>query len=67
MFKSIYDRVVRSYGSTLAGLGAGIVVIVVDILVPSLEGDSRTWAKALAAVLVLVGASLKSKALPPAP
>lgn len=69
MFKSIRDRVIGSYKSTLVGLAAGVGIIVCQSLAEYLTtgaAASRPWAGALAAVVALIGASLKSKALPPA-
>ena len=67
MFKSIWERVVLSYKSTLIGLGAGVGVILVDQFTTFLGTQPQAWAKVLAALLVVVGASLKSKALPTSP
>jgi hypothetical protein len=65
MFKAIFDRVVLGYKSTLIGLGAGIAIILLDALNTYLGSQPQAWAKVLAALVVLVGASLKDKALPP--
>ena len=66
MFKAFVDRVIKSYKSTLIGLGAGIAVVLIDQLTVLAQSSASPYLKALAAILVLVGASLKSKALPPA-
>ena len=66
MFKAIVDRVIKSYKSTLVGLGVGVVLIVVDQLALAAQSSAKPWVQALAGIAVLLGASLKSKALPPA-
>ncbi len=67
MFKAIVDRVWKSYKSTLAGLGIGVAIIVADQVVIAAEGTTSAWLKVAASLAVVIGASLKSKALPPAP
>lgn len=66
MFKTIVDRVFKSYKSTLAGLGIGVLLIVIDQLVLASQSSAKPWVQALAGVAALIGASLKSRALPPA-
>jgi len=66
MFKAIVDRVFKSYKSTLVGLGIGIALIVLDQLAIAAQSSAKPWVQALAGIVVLLGASLKSKALPPA-
>jgi uncharacterized protein YjeT (DUF2065 family) len=63
--KSIFDRVIKSYKSTLVGLAFGIGILVLEGLTDYLNGLPQGWAKAAAAVIVVIGASLRSKALPP--
>lgn len=64
-FTAVWQRVVLSYKSTLVGLGAGIAIILLDQLTTYLGTQPQAWAKVLAALVVVIGASLKSKALPP--
>lgn len=66
MFKQIVDRVFKSYKSTLVGLGAGVALILVDQFVLASQSSAKPWVQALAAVAALIGAALRSKALPPA-
>jgi hypothetical protein len=66
ILKAAWERVILSYKSTLIGLGAGIGLILIDSLTSWLGTQPQAWAKVLAALVVVVGASLKSKALPPA-
>jgi hypothetical protein len=66
-FKAVWDRVVLSYKSTLVGVGAGVGFLLLDqfnAYVAALPGASP-WLKAAAALALVVGASLRSKALPP--
>lgn len=65
MLKQILDRVIRSYKSTLIGLGLGVACILVDQFALAAQSSAKPWVQALAGVLVLAGASLRSKALPP--
>lgn len=65
-FKAVVDRVWKSYKSTLVGLGIGAGIVVLDQIVLVAEGTDSPWLKVLASLAVVVGASLKSKALPPA-
>lgn len=66
-FKSVWERVILSYKSTLVGLGAGIALVLIDQFVLSANGSDNPWMKAAAALAVIVGAALRSKALPPSP
>lgn len=62
----VKDRVIKSYRSTLIGLGCGIALIVCQVVAEYLSSDalaSRPWAGAVAALVTVIGASLKSKAL----
>jgi hypothetical protein len=65
-FKAVWERVVLSYKSTLIGVGAGLGIILLDQFVVSVDGAENPWLKALAALAVVVGSALRSKALPPA-
>ena len=65
--KVAWERIVLSYKSTLVGLGAGIAIILLDGFTDYLNGLPQGWAKVLSGLVVLIGASLKSKALPPTP
>jgi len=64
--RSAFDRVVKSYRSTLVGLAFGVGIIALESLTDYLNGLPQGWAKGAAAVIVIIGASLRSKALPPA-
>lgn len=66
--KSVWERVILSYKSTLVGLGAGIGLVIIDQFVQyvgALQGASP-YLKAAAALAVVIGSALRSKALPPA-
>lgn len=65
-FKSVWERVILSYRSTLVGLACGIGIVLIDQFVVSVDGSSNPWLKAAAALAVVVGSALRSKALPPA-
>ncbi len=67
MFKAIVDRVWRSYKSTLVGLGIGVAVMVLDSFATAWQGSDSPYLKIIASLAVVIGASLKSKSLPPAP
>lgn len=64
--QAAWERIVLSYKSTLVGLGAGVAIVLIDQFVVSVDGSSNPWLKAAAALAVMVGAALRSKALPPA-
>jgi len=64
--KEFVARVVKSYKSTLIGLALGAAVIALQTVAEGLQGQNAPLAQAAAALCVLIGASLKSKALPPA-
>lgn len=64
--KAVFDRVVKSYRSTLIGLAFGVGVLALEGLTDYLNGLPQGWAKGAAALIVVIGASLRSKALPPA-
>jgi len=64
--RAAFDRVVKSYRSTLVGLAFGVGIIALESLTDYLNGLPQGWAKGAAAVIVIIGASLRSKALPPA-
>jgi hypothetical protein len=63
----VKDRVVSSYKSTLVGLACGVGLIICQVAAEYLAADAalaaRPWTGAVAALLALIGASLKSKAL----
>ena len=65
MFKKIatevYERVVKSYKSTLVGFGLAVGVVVVEQLGAYFAGLPTGWAPPLAAVFALVGAALRKK------
>jgi hypothetical protein len=65
ILNGLWSRVVLSYKSTLVGLGFGLLILVIEAGTDYLNGLPAGWAKGLAALLVMVGASLRSKALPP--
>ena len=65
-FKQVFDRVVKSYKSTLVGVGIGIACIALEQFALSAESSGKPVLQALAALAVVVGAALRSKALPPA-
>lgn len=64
-FQVVVDRVWKSYKSTLVGLGIGAALIVADQVVAAASGTDNVWLKVAAALAAVVGASLRSKALPP--
>lgn len=64
--KAVWERVILSYKSTLVGLGSGIALVLIDQFVLSANGSENPWMKAAAALAVVIGAALRSKALPPA-
>jgi hypothetical protein len=66
--KAVWERVALSYKSTLVGLGAGIGLVLVDQFVLYVAGDvgASPYLKAAAAIAAMIGAALRSKALPPA-
>lgn len=66
-FKAFVDRVFKSYKSTLVGLAFGAGLILVEQFAVAAQSSTKPWLQALASLAVIVGASLKSKALPPAP
>jgi hypothetical protein len=66
-FKAFADRVIKSYRSTLIGLAAGVGLVLIEQFAVAAQSSAKPWLQALAAVAVIVGAALKSKALPPAP
>lgn len=67
-FSELWARVFVSYKSTIVGVVLGVGVILVDQLTTTFQAVGKPWATALAAVIALVGAFLKSKAAtPPAP
>lgn len=65
MFKKlvseVYERVVKSYKSTLAGFGLAVAVVVVEQVGVHLGTVEAGWAAPVATVLVFVGAALKRK------
>jgi hypothetical protein len=67
LIDNVWNRVVGGYKSTLTGLGFAVLVIVLEAGTDYLNGLPQGWAKAAAALLVIAGASLKPKALPPTP
>ena len=64
IFAELWNRVVVSYKSTLIGIGAGIAVEAASLLAAYFGTQPQPWAHVLASLLVVIGASLKSKALP---
>ena len=66
-FKAVWDRVVKSYKSTLVGLAFGVALTLIDQFVLAVQSDNRPLVQAAAALAAIIGASLKSKALPPSP
>jgi hypothetical protein len=67
LIDNIWNRVVGGYKSTIIGLGLALVVIALEAGTEVLNGMPQGWAKALATLFVIAGASLKPKALPPTP
>lgn len=65
--KGFVDRVFKSYRSTLVGLAFGVALTLIDQFVLAVQSDNRPLVQAAAALAVVVGASLRSKALPPSP
>lgn len=66
MFKKVmqetFDRVVKSYKSTLVGVGIGVVCILLEQFALAAESSGKPVLQAAAALAVLIGAALKSKA-----
>lgn len=66
MFKKIavevYERVIKSYKSTLVGLGLAVGVVVLEQLGAALGAVEAGWAGPVAALCLIVGSALKSKA-----
>ena len=66
-FDNVWNRVMGGYKSTLVGVGLAVVVVVLESATEVLNGLPQGWAKVLATLCILAGASLKPKALPPSP
>jgi hypothetical protein len=66
-FDTVWNRVVGGYKSTLIGVGLAVLVVVLEAGTEALNGLPQGWAKALAALLAIAGASIKPRATPPVP
>ena len=62
LWTALYQRVFLSYKSTLVGLGLAVLIIVLEQGTTALQALPDGWAKAIAAVLALIGASLRGRA-----
>lgn len=58
----VFERVVKSYKSTLVGFGLACAVVALGAAGEQLAGVSAAWAPPVALVVQLIGAALKKKA-----
>lgn len=64
LLSGVWKRVVLSYKSTLVGVAAGVGILVAETVTQEAAGQTSVWWKVAATLAVVVGAALKSKALP---
>jgi hypothetical protein len=62
-FKEFVDRVIKSYKSTLVGVGIGIVCHALAVFAVAAESSGKPVLQVLGSLAVIIGAALKSRAL----